>query len=68
MIDEDQQSDTTIEQIHKYDSRERVALDLMKFIYEEANDMPDDLSREDLFVLYNQCYNSTLGVDPQDII
>ena len=56
------------ESVMKADGRERVALDLFTFIYEQAGDMPDDMTRKDMLVLYNQCYNATLGVDPDDIL
>lgn len=62
--DYQENSDTIL----KSDSRERVALDLFNFIYEQADDMPEDMTRKDMLVLYNQCYNATLGVDPDDII
>jgi len=70
MSDTNSQDDyqDSAEMIVKGDSRERVALDLFSFIFDQAGDMPEDMSRKDLLVLYNQCYNATLGVDPDDII
>lgn len=50
-----------------HDCKERVALDLFKIIYDQANDMPDDLSSKELLTLYNQCYNTVHGVDPDEI-
>jgi len=54
-------------QVLAQDSKERVALELFKIVYDQANDMPDDLSRKELLTLYNQCYNTVLGVDPEEI-
>lgn len=54
-------------QVLTQDSKERVALELFKIVYDQANDMPDDLSRKELLTLYNQCYNTVHGVDPDEI-
>lgn len=71
MHEEDiEQEETTFEsgnQLVVQDSKERVALELFKIVYDQANDMPDDLSRHELLTLYNQCYNIVHGVDPDEI-
>lgn len=71
MSEEDLQQDDSqfesTEQLLIHDSKERVALDLFKIVYDQANDMPDDLSRQELLSLYNQCYNTVHGVDPDEI-
>jgi hypothetical protein len=67
---EDTSEDTPLEStslIQVQDSKERVALELFKIVYDQANDMPDDLSRHELLTLYNQCYNIVHGVDPDEI-
>ncbi|MBD3669821.1 MAG: hypothetical protein HUJ29_03530 [Gammaproteobacteria bacterium] len=52
----------------RIDSKERVALDLFKIVYDEADDMPDSLSRMELLELYNQCYSAVQGYEPEEII
>ncbi len=64
----DESQNDVAETVLRVDSKERVALDLFKLIYEEATDMPEELDRKDLLTLYNQCYNAVFGVDPDDIL
>jgi hypothetical protein len=64
---EDDSQLVSTEQLLIQDTKERVALDLFKIVYDQANDMPDDLSRQELLTLYNQCYNTVHGVDPDEI-
>lgn len=69
MSDDIQQEDVneTNDVVKKYDGRERVALELFQFVYEQASGMPEDMTSRDLIVLYSQCYNATQGFDPDDI-
>lgn len=64
------QEETELEnhtQVLTHDCKERVALELFKIVYDQANDMPDDLNRKELLTLFNQCYNTVHGVDPDEI-
>ncbi len=56
------------EKSQQQDSRERVALDLMKYITDHASDMPHDLTKAQLFELYHQCYRATGGSEPREFL
>lgn len=51
------------------DSRERVALDLLKIIGDHADGEPKGArDRAYWITLYYQCYQATLGANPTDIL
>lgn len=51
------------------DSRERVALDLLKIIGEHADGEPKgNRDRTYWLTLYHQCQQATLGMKPTDIL
>jgi hypothetical protein len=52
----------------EYDSKERVALDLMNRVITYANDEPEPKDRAYIFKLYRQSYKAVNGLQLKDIL